>query len=91
MKRGLKVAFIWDKQITVIVATYAPMKRGLKVKGCTIGSLETELGSNLCPDEKGTERSIPVYPFPINICSNLCPDEKGTESQLLSYIQVIAP
>ena len=37
------------------VATYAPMKRGLKA---VAGSGKTKLAnsSNLCPDEKGTER-----------------------------------
>ena len=36
------------------VATYAPMKRGLKVKRPVIPA-PTVICSNLCPDEKGTE------------------------------------
>ncbi len=37
------------------VATYAPMKRGLKV-GQDICLANALSSSNLCPDEKGTER-----------------------------------
>ena len=60
------------------VATYAPMKRGLKDNLALNASREV-LCSNLCPDEKGTERKYFKAPITANISSNLCPDEKGTE------------
>ncbi len=37
------------------VATYAPMKRGLKVFTETYAVSQIQACSNLCPDEKGTE------------------------------------
>ena len=48
------------------VATYAPMKRGLKV-GEVFGVVADALrSSNLCPDEKGTESGAhpPARPPP---------------------------
>ena len=39
------------------------------------------VGSNLCPDEKGTERYRDPIPELFSR-SNLCPDEKGTERQV---------
>ena len=54
MKRGLKVHVYTDSESGDMVATYAPMKRGLKGTGrCTLAVGYS--GSNLCPDEKGTE------------------------------------
>ena len=55
MKRGLKVSTGLSVLFICLVATYAPMKRGLKVLNAqTLHSQQT--GSNLYPDEKGTER-----------------------------------
>ena len=47
-----------DRVENALVATYAPMKRGLKVQCLTDSMSEINLSrcSNLCPDEKGTER-----------------------------------
>ena len=56
MKRGLKDEKL-DRHIAEErVATYAPMKRGLKASGHDIRPRHL-LRSNLCPDEKGTESS----------------------------------
>ena len=41
-----------------VVATYAPMKRGLKENEYFF-RFETQTRSNLCPDEKGTESAVP--------------------------------
>ena len=79
MKRGLKVAAQFQIiETRTCVATYAPMKRGLKV----IKSKRKEnstMRSNLCPDEKGTESRVSVVSAVPQRGSNLCPDEKGTE------------
>ena len=80
MKRGLKDCQSYSFCIVSIVATYAPMKRGLKGHwyGMMVGSSPS---SNLCPDEKGTESSHQGWYLLDRACSsNLCPDEKGTES-----------
>ena len=54
MKRGLKESPPLISLQYSRVATYAPMKRGLK--GHTHHRVDAVLrGSNLCPDEKGTE------------------------------------
>ena len=54
------------------------MKRGLKAAVMLKGGFITT-SSNLCPDEKGTERSMSPHQIEGARCSNLCPDEKGTE------------
>ena len=57
MKRGLKVDSGWRNAKSIIVATIAPMKRGLK--GSDTQLLQSpSLGSNHCPDEKGTESAV---------------------------------
>ena len=57
------------------------MKRGLKVT-LTNSKRPSIDGSNLCPDEKGTESSFQIKMISTSsACSNLCPDEKGTESR----------
>ena len=47
-----------------------------------VSATDREVGSNHCPDEKGTERSIKIAPY-FSVClrSNHCPDEKGTERE----------
>ena len=54
------------------------MKRGLKDKRHNTDDV-TILGSNLCPDEKGTESLESEAKILRQRGSNLCPDEKGTE------------
>ena len=66
-----------------MVATYAPMKRELKGPAI-MSNLFCSRCSNLCPDEKGTERLAKLIPCLARESSNLCPDEKGTESLLIS-------
>ena len=81
MKRGLKVSAPNHRLNTLLsnVATYAPMKRGLKAVSRS-GPKFTVFCSNLCPDEKGTERhATPTRDRQYLLRSNLCPDEKGTE------------
>ena len=56
------------------------MKRGLKGVVENRMALAT-IGSNLCPDEKGTESISNFLLYLGNLSSNLCPDEKGTESR----------
>ena len=47
-----------------------------------VSATDREVGSNHCPDEKGTERTIRVIVEDIlRDGSNHCPDEKGTESR----------
>ena len=60
------------------------MKRGLK------GNSRHEMfvdwvGSNLCPDEKGTESKHNLSDWWQDPSSNLCPDEKGTEEPVSSF------
>ena len=56
------------------------MKRGLKARENRQSHFCTSC-SNLCPDEKGTERSDNQLKYNVrDTSSNLCPDEKGTES-----------
>ena len=55
MKRGLKDKICNNIAAQVEVATYAPTKRGLKVSLLLL-ILNRSGSSNLCPDEKGTER-----------------------------------
>ena len=87
MKRGLKVVkvYLFEHLGLCKVATYAPMKRGLKVSIHQCCHYRKQyIGSNLCPDEKGTERSTTLRVIRPKFCiysSNLCPDEKGTERQ----------
>ena len=64
----------------VFVATFAPMKRGLKDNVNRPITIPTNR-SNLCPDEKGTESQFAGVNVDIAVGSNLCPDEKGTESK----------
>ena len=44
-----------------------------------VSATGSEVGSNLCPDEKGTERRNHLLLPRNRLRSNLCPDEKGTE------------
>ena len=54
MKRGLKGVVAQLEMDYIKVATYAPMKRGLKEHIGQNGRPGLR-SSNLCPDEKGTE------------------------------------
>ncbi len=61
-----------------MVATYAPMKRGLKVVPL-VDPLDS-LVATYAPMKRGLKVGI-FARFSLNsVCSNLCPDEKGTES-----------
>ena len=63
------------------VATYAPMKRGLKAfNAAPIAGLA--ISSNLCPDERGLKGPSIIHDQCLLMSSNLCPDEKGTESRM---------
>ena len=55
MKRGLKGENYEHGRRRTNVATYTPMKRGLKDKNQLLATF-ARYGSNLYPDEKGTER-----------------------------------
>ena len=57
------------------------MKSGLKGAAADRAAGELER-SNLCRDEKGTERILHLLLQVKYYRSNLCPDEKGTESYL---------
>ena len=57
MKRGLKVVWYAPLINPLRVATYAPMKRGLKGLVATPKKVIVN-SSNLCPDEKGTESKV---------------------------------
>ena len=45
-----------------------------------VSATDREVGSNHCPDEKGTERLQKPAAGTFATGSNHCPDEKGTES-----------
>ena len=81
MKRGLKGIGSVEISGIGLVATIAPMKRGLKDPNyAEIDSIIDS--SNHCPDEKGTERRVNIISLTCTgLSSNHCPDEKGTESQ----------
>ena len=58
MKRGLKAELPMTRVVRLFrVATYAPMKRGLKGTS-TAHWQRIAPSSNLCPDEEGTESRI---------------------------------
>ena len=60
MKSGLKATTYIPIQIQKIVATYAAMKSGLKVLNLIAARTDELRSSNLCRDEKRTERQIGV-------------------------------
>ena len=45
-----------------------------------VSATDREVGSNHCPDEKGTESNVGRRETAGYASSNHCPDEKGTES-----------
>ena len=57
MKRGLKARLNCTYESDDIVATIAPMKRGLKGRGKNVRRF-IMASSNHCPDEKGTESNV---------------------------------
>ena len=83
MKRGLKVRvgslLGLDDQRTV--ATYAPMKRGLKVQSAAPVTLIPV--ATYAPMKRGLKAAGIYRARDHSGSSNLCPDEKGTESPLL--------
>ena len=86
MKSGLKDLIESCASLSLHVATYAAMKSGLKVL-LTCPSPNRRHGSNLCRDEKRTER-FPVDTLnDVSLSSNLCRDEKRTERSLRRYLR----
>ena len=53
-----------------------------------VSATDREVGSNHCPDEKGTERHGLACYISIIACSNHCPDEKGTERSIKVLLAV---
>ena len=64
------------------VATYAPMKRGLKVF-CRVSQSLLDVRSNLCPDEKGTERSARRRQRRIEAVATYAPMKRGLKDSPL--------
>ena len=79
MKSGLKDAkLIAETLVKLMVATYAAMKSGLKERLHVQVARQTR-SSNLCRDEKRTERQFYEGEGSLSRGSNLCRDEKRTE------------
>ena len=76
MKRGLKESICSCIRSISIVATVAPMKRGLKDE--ILGRLiELQNSSNRCPDEEGTERPYCLLVFPRHKVATVAPMKRG--------------
>ena len=79
MKRGLKAAAGDENFHVNCVATFAPMKRGLKAAFAASNESHSKC-SNLCPDEKGTESRAVFLKVHVGVVATFAPMKRGLKA-----------